>query len=389
MLVGVDATAFGNRHGDGRFARNVVRRLVELDSQTRYVLFLDESEAARAELPAGAEVCTLALGRTTTAYSARPTRDLLRLTWAASSRRCDALLYPSLVSWFPVMRTPSVVGLHDANVARFGPAVLPRRRARLLWRIKQSAALHRAARVFTVSETAARDLREHLGLDAGRVEVVPPAADPVFRPRDEIAARRRTAPLGPIVAGAFLLYAGGINPHKGVETLVDAYAKLRVGGRPSPPPLVLVGALDDDEAHTAAPSVRERIERHRLGEHVLLPGFVDDETLASLYSTATVVVATSHGEGFGLCPVEAAACGAPVVLSDIPSHRATLGHGARYFPPGDSGALAQTLEELLLDPTLHRALAERARRGVSSLSWDRAAATLGRLVADAAATGRR
>ena len=384
--MGVDATAFGNRHGDGRFARNAVRRLVELDHQTRYVLFIDRSEAARADLPGGAELWPLPLGRRTTAYTSRPARDLVRLASATARREYDALLFPSLVSWFPTVRAPSVVGVHDANVARFGRTLLPTRRARAMWRVKQAAALRRAARLFTVSESARAELHKHLGLDPERVDVVPQAPDPVFTPREEAAARRATAHLG--AAGDFILYAGGINPHKGVETLVDACAQLTAAGRPCPP-LVLVGPLEDDEAHSGARAVRAQIAHHRLADRVLLPGFVDDETLASLYSTATVVVATSRGEGFGLCPVEAAACGAPVVLSDIPPHRETLGDAARYFPPRDSAALARTLSDLLGAPDLRRALGERARRRISPLSWDRAAIALRRLLADAAASGRR
>lgn len=351
------------------------------------MLFIDRGEAARADLPDRAELWPLALGRRTTASTSRPARDVLRLIAATARRRYDALLFPSVVSWFPTLRTPSVVGVHDANVAKFGRTLLPTRRARALWRVKQAAALRRADRLFTVSESARTELREHLRLDPERVDLVPQAPDPAFAPRAQAAARRATAHLGPMTAGDFILYAGGINPHKGVETLVDACAQL-TAARPCPP-LVVVGPLEDDEAYSSARAVRARIAHHRLGEGVLLPGFVDDETLASLYSTATVVVATSRGEGFGLCPVEAAACGAPVVLSDIPPHRETLGDAARYFPPLDSTALARTLSDLLGAPALCRALGERARRRVSPLSWDRAAIALRRLLAEAAASARR
>jgi len=373
MRVGVDATAFGNRHGDGRFARNAVRRLVELDGEADYVLLLDEGHASHPDLPAGAELRPLALGRGSSAYSTRPVRDLVRLGRAAAG--FDVLLFPSLVTWFPTRGTPSVVGLHDAHVARFGSLVLPSRRARAAWRLKQSLALRRADRLFTVSESALADLEKHLGLTSERVEVVPPAPDPVFWPREKETARTTS-----LVEGEFLLYAGGINPHKSVETLLDACARL---GR-SCPPLVLVGPLEEDEAHSAAAATRGRIERLGLEERVLLPGFVDDETLASLYSTATLVVVTSLGEGFGLPAVEAAACGAPVVLSDIPPHRESLGDAARYFTAGDLAALARELSELLQDADLRRELGERGRRRVRDLSWDRSASVLRRLIREAA-----
>ncbi len=382
MQVGVDATAFGNRHGDGRFARNAVRRLIELDRESRYVLFTDKRALDGVDLPADRAAWRL---RDPSSYRTRPARDLLRLAAAAHRYEYDAFLFPSLVSWFPAIGTPSVLGLHDANVARFGPTMLPTRRARAAWRVKQRVALRSAARVFTVSQAARADLVRHLGLPVERLEVVPEAPDPVFWPRERRAARLATAHLGPIAAGDFLLYASGINPHKSVETLIDARAELAAAGRRCPP-LVIVGPLEEDTAHSAAVAVRARIERRRSRESVLLPGFVDDETLASLYSTATATVVTSRNEGFGLPAVEAAACGSPVVLSDIPAHRETLGDAAWYFPPGNAAALADHLVELISDPTLRGELAARARHRVAPLSWDRAAATLRRLLAEAASS---
>jgi glycosyltransferase involved in cell wall biosynthesis len=387
MRVGVDATAFGNRHGDGRFARNAVRRLIELDGESRYVLLVDDRSAESVELPARAEARSLPLRRGSSSYRARPARDLARLTAAAGRRRYDAFLFPSLVSWFPAVGTPSVLGLHDANVARFGSGMLPTRRARAAWRVKEPVALRWAARLFTVSEAARVDLARYLGVPIERLEVVPEAPDPVFWPRDLGAARKAIAHLGPIAAGDFLLYAGGINPHKSVETLIDASAELAATGRRSPP-LVIVGPLEDDTAHSAAITVRARIDQRGLRDGALLPGFVDDETLASLYTAATATVVTSRGEGFGLPAVEAAACGSPVILSDIPAHRETLGDAARYFPPGDAAALAGRLTELVGDPALRADLAERARRRVAPLSWDHAATALRRLVAEAAGLPR-
>src|SRR5215211_512063 len=114
MRVGVDATAFGNRHGDGRFARNAVRRLIELDRESRYVLFVDDRTAASVDLPASAEVRSLPLGRGPSSYRTRSIRDLLRLVAAAGRRKYDAFLFPSVVSWFPAVGAPSVLGLHDA-----------------------------------------------------------------------------------------------------------------------------------------------------------------------------------------------------------------------------------------------------------------------------------
>lgn len=388
MNVGVDATGLANRHGDGRFARNAIRRLVELDPDTRYVLHLDAATARAVELPAGAEVRRLELGRDAAAAlsadSPRPLADLARASLAATRGGYDAFLFPSLVTWVPAFGMPTVVGIHDANVARFGARVLPARRARAAWRAKQTLALRQAARLFTVSRAARDDLVAHLGVGSERVSIVPEAPDPVFFPRPPEAARRQVASLGLALEDGFVLLAGGIGPHKSPQTLLEACAALRDAGRPAPP-IVVVDALENRTASAAADALRGRAAALGLASRLAIPGFVDDETLAALYSLATAVVSTSLGEGFGLPPIEAAACGAPVVASDIPAHRESLGDAAVRFAPGDARGLAGALGRLIDDPGWRRAMADRARRRAAEHTWDRAASELRRLVAEAAA----
>ncbi|HWQ23044.1 MAG TPA: glycosyltransferase family 1 protein [Gaiellaceae bacterium] len=379
MRVGIDGTSWSNRRGYGRFARNALARLVELDRGTTYVVCVDEREAEG--LPAGAEQLRVPLrqspAQAAAAGSHRPVADLLRLTRAVGRARLDAFLFPSVYTFFPVLRVPTVVGIHDTTPLDFPELTLPTRRARLFWRLKQQTALHRAARVFTVSEAARRQIAVRLGLDEARVAVVPEAPDPAFQPRPPEETARELAALG-LADGPYLLYAAGISPHKDVETLLDAYAGLE-----APPPLVLVGDLEGPYLSSVA-SVRARME-HLPPEHrAVLTGFVSDETLARLYSGATIVVCPSLAEGFGLPPVEAAACGAPTLVSDLPAHRETLGDAALTFPPGDATALRAQLERLLADEGLRRELAARGRAAVARFSWDASAERLRELVHEVA-----
>ena len=156
----------------------------------------------------------------------------------------------------------------------------------------------------------------------------------------------------------------------------------------TPPRLVVAGALDDDAYLSAAGSVRERIAALGIGDDVLLPGFVSDDTLACLYTGAAAVVLPSLAEGFGLPAVEAAACGAPVVLSDIPAHRETLGDEALFFPARDAGVLCERIQQLLGSDMLRRSLAERGHRRVARYSWDASAEALRELVHDVVRGGR-
>jgi glycosyltransferase involved in cell wall biosynthesis len=384
MRVGVDATSWTNRRGFGRFTRNVVTQLVARDDGTVYVMYVDSATASRADLPAAAETRLVEVGEApsvaASATSRRRMGDILRMTRAVRGDELDAFLFPSVYTYFPVLGIPTVVGVHDAMTSELPDLTLPSRRARVLWRAKEQTALRLASRVFTVSETSRTAISERFGLERSSLAVVPEAPDPVFRPADERAVERAQAVVGLSPGEPFLLYAGGISPHKDVTTLLEAYSRLG----PPRPRLLVVGELETEVYASDAAAVRGLIARLGIDDSVLLPGFVPDETLAALYSGALAVALPSLAEGFGLPPVEAAACGAPTLLSDIPAHRETLGSAAIFFPPRDADRLAEELRRVIDDPDHRLAVGRRCRAAVEHLSWDAAADRLQAVIRDAA-----
>jgi glycosyltransferase involved in cell wall biosynthesis len=388
VRVGVDAASWANKRGFGRFTRNAVGCLIEGDPGTSYVFYGDERSVVGDGLPPGAERRPVRLSRSpaeaAAAGSSRSVADVLRLTRAVRRDRPDAFLFPSTHTWFPVFGTPTVVGVHDTIVEDLPELTMGSSRERLASSVKHRLAVRHSTCLFTVSEASRAAIAQRWGIPASRLRIVPEAPDPVFSPRTEaaIAAGLRAAGLEP--GDRFFLYAGGISPHKNVETLIEAYARVRADGD-ALPLLVLAGDLEGERYLSSAEAVLARIARRDLGEAVRLPGFVTDETLACLYAGATAVVLPSLAEGFGLPAVEAAACGAPVALSDLPPHRETLGEAALFFPPKDVAALAAVLRRLATDDELRVELGARARAAVSDLSWDAAAAELKSLIRAAVA----
>lgn len=386
MRIGIDATSWMNQRGFGRFTRNVVSRLVDLDGDNEYVLFLDERTGAVADLPERALRRPVPLrqtaARSATADSQRSTGDLLRLTRAVDPRRVDLFLFPSIYTYFPVVGVPTVVGIHDAIADQFPELTMPTFRARAAWWAKERLAILSARSVFTVSEESRRLIAERFALAEDEIGIIPEAPDEVFGPRTPGELEAELAPLG-LERGSYFVYAGGISPHKNIETLLDAFAALR-DERGNVPRLVLVGELRGDPYLSAAASVRARTSELGLDEHVLLPGFVSDERLACLFAGSLAAVLPSLAEGFGLPAVEAAASGAPVILSDLPAHRESLGDGGLYFPPRDARALTDRLGELLDDAELRRNLAERGSANVARLSWDDGARELRAVLLNAA-----
>jgi glycosyltransferase involved in cell wall biosynthesis len=378
MRVGIDATGWALRRGYGRFERNALGRLVELDTETTYVFYVGEASAVG--LPAGAERRLVRIRGLPVPDETRPARDSLRLMLAARRDPLDAFLFPAVYSFFPVFGVPAILGVHDLIASELGEVALPTRRARLSWRLKERLAVRSATALFTVSEGSRAAIARRFGVPEEEIAIVRQAADPVFRPRseEEVAAARAEVGLG--AGDRFVVYAAGISPHKRIDTLVDAFGAVAASAR-----LVVAGDLDENRFIPVGEELRRRVARVGLGDRILLPGFVSDDRLAALYTGSAAAVVPSAAEGFGLPAVEAAACGTAVILSDLQPHRENLGDAALYFSPGDVAALRGRLELVLDDEELRRSLAERARAAAARLSWDAAAEALRELVRRATA----
>jgi alpha-1,3-rhamnosyl/mannosyltransferase len=305
------------------------------------------------------------------------------MTRAVRRGRLNAFLFPSLYTWFPVIGMPTIVGIHDTMVEDLPELTVPSRRDRVATNIKHRAGVRTATTLFTVSESARRAITARLGISPDRLRIVPEAPDPVFAPRAGAALASGLEAVGLEPDRRFFLFFGGISPHKNVETLIDAYAALRTA-RGEAALLVLVGELEESAYASAAASVRERIAQHGLESAVRLPGYVSDETLACLCTAATGVVLPSLAEGFGLPAVEAAACGAPLALSELDAHRETLGDAALFFQPTDVHALTGILVRLLDDEPLRHSLSAAGRKAVAWRTWDAAAEELSALIATTA-----
>ena len=138
---------------------------------------------------------------------------------------------------------------------------------------------------------------------------------------------------------------------------MEAFAQ----GAPDDVLLVLTGDVHD-VFHTHVPEIRAAIERHQLGNRVIMTGFVPDEDLVFLYSRAYALVLPSLMEGFGLPAVEAMACGTPVISSRAGSLPEVVGDAGVYFDPTDVGSMAGAIRSFLSDHGQRAAMAQRASR---------------------------
>ena len=238
----------------------------------------------------------------------------------------------------------------------------------------------------------ADDLRRHYDAPAERIEIVAPGVDPAFfSPGDRDGARaalgwagahsRMSAEGGRnAVQHPVLLFVGRIQPLKGLDVAVAALAQLEhedaelvvVGGpsgRSGPDELARVHALARDLG------VRDRIRFVPPQPHHLL---------STWYRAADVVLVPSRSESFGLVALEAAACGAPVVASDVGGLRTIVEDGRTGFlvEPRDPASFACATDKVLADPALAAALGAAGAQRARQFTWSTAAARLRRLYAD-------
>jgi glycosyltransferase involved in cell wall biosynthesis len=171
----------------------------------------------------------------------------------------------------------------------------------------------------------------------------------------------------------YLLYVGGLSPHKNLGALIEAYRRLTTDHRWQTLYLLLVGDYAGDPFYSSYAELRAVVARHGLDRRVIFTGFVPDETLVHLYNRAELLVLPSFEEGFGLPAIEAAACGTPVAASTSGPVGALLGRAAWTFSPHDVAGLAAGLADLLSDRARSRAMGDEGERVAAGFSWERAA----------------
>jgi glycosyltransferase involved in cell wall biosynthesis len=259
----------------------------------------------------------------------------------------------------PLARTvPIVVTVQDLMPLRFPEHLLPRRRHRVFYRA-MLAAVRRARHVLCTSTSTREQLRADVGLPAGRITVVPLAADPCFSTAEVAPGDARASALAD---RAFVLHVGGLQPMKNLPRL--AAAMTRLWGEGHSVDLVCVGA-----APMAPTGLIPAEHRHR----IIALDDVQVPFLRWLYQRARVLAIPSLAEGFGLPVLEAMASGCPVVAGRAGSLPEVGADAARYVDPTDVGDIAAGLAAVLGDKPLADDLRARGLARAADFGYDRTA----------------
>lgn len=367
MHVAIDYTAaVRQRAGIGRYTRNLVRALAELDRTNHYTLFVAGGWGdgdGLGDWPDNFEVRSVAVSD-----------RVLNILWQrlrvpfpiqAFTGGVDLFHSPDFV--LPYLgRTPALLTVHDLSFLRVPQHFVPGFREYLERAVSRGVA--RAQHILADSESTRNDLIELMGTPSEKVTVVYPGVEKRFthveNPQILADAIERYR-----LPHRFVLGLGTLQPRKNFEGLIDAFSRL-LGHRSGTQAVTDLHLVIGGGPGWMAEEINHRVRQHGLEDRVHLVGFVRDEDLPAVYSLASVFAFPSWYEGFGLPVLEAMACGTPVVAANNSSLPEVVGESGLLVNAGAPEELAAALMKLLTDEPLRTELVASARKHCGHFLWE-------------------
>lgn len=361
--IAIDYTAALTQGGGiGRYTRELIAALAAEDSRTPYLLFAAGQQIDSLPAPPGPN------------FTWKPTRlgtEWLARIWHRARAPIPiecwmgrvALLHAPDFTLPPVRKdTRTVLTVHDLSFIRAPETATPGLRAYLNAVVPRSVA--RADYILADSTATGQDLVKLYGTPTEKISVLYSGVESRFARIDDpavLGAMRERYKLGD---EPYVLSVGTVQPRKNYERLVEAFHRLGCADIK----LVIAGGkgwLDDP--------LYQRIDALKLRDRVVMAGFVDDADLPAIYSGAHVFAFPSLYEGFGLPPLEAMACGLPVVSSNTSSLPEVVGDAALCVDPYSVDEIAEALRHAIEDSSIRQALIDKGYRRARQFTWQSAA----------------
>ncbi|MFI5272097.1 MAG: glycosyltransferase family 4 protein [Ktedonobacterales bacterium] len=374
------------RVGTGRYVYNLLRSLGRVDGVTEYVVLSPREPALVPETPSTFIWETVPVGQLRRGGDNIEKLAWEQITFPAAAKRLGAAVM-HVPHFAPPLRTrgiPTTVTIHDVINLR-----LPEYRASASAQAYSRLVAHAARRVdlvVTVSEHAKADIMELLQIPADRIRVIVEAPAPGYRPvQDPARLRAVRAKYG--LGERYVLNVGGLDVRKNIKTLVGAFAavyhqigdpelQLFISGEPK-----LLGST------AVFPDWRPLAASFGVADAIICRPIAEND-LAALYSGAACFAFASLYEGFGLTPIEAMACGAPVVCSDRTSLPEVVGSAGLLADPTDIDAFGAAMQRVLTDSDYADDLRARGLARAKQFTWDQVAVETSALYSELAGTRR-
>lgn len=342
MRVAFDLSSTrGQKTGIGSYTANLLEALRRYVPEVN-VLVLDDNAPASLSTPV--RIWREQIGLVRLAQRVAP--DMLHLTGFAAPVRAG----------FPVVLT-----VHDLIGILFASHFPPV--ARFYWSRYLPFTLRFAARIIADSERTRADIVRLTQYPPDQIHVIPPGRDERFRPASDAEISSARAALN--LPSRYFLFVGTLEPRKGIDTLIAAYAQ--IAGE-LPHQLIIVGKPG---WHWEA--LKAQTQLVGLEARIRLLNYVEEKYLPAIYTLAEALVFPSRYEGFGLPPLEAMACGTPVIASNSSSLPEVLGEAGLLVQPDDVAGFAAAMRRLTAEAALAAHLRERGLARAQMFTWERAA----------------
>jgi glycosyltransferase involved in cell wall biosynthesis len=359
IRIGIDALGI-HYYGGGRTATlNLLEGMFAIDRTNEYHVFLSQPEPS------------LDTGAGNVFQHIAPVKDrfLVRI-WAqavipAASRGYDLVHFSKNLGVFGV-RAPTIITIYDLTTL-VHPEIFPAVDV-WYWKTLQRRTLARAVKVVAISHNTAQDILQQYGLPEEKVEVIYPAISDRFKPAAsgsiEIIREKYNLP------EEYIIHVGRIDEKKNLTLLVEAFHDLLQVIR-RPVTLVLVGGVYPKLKDTRlVPKIHELGIQHE----IIFTGQVPDSDLPALYSGALATVFPSIHEGFGLAPLEAMACGSPVIGSRAGAFQEAAGEAAYILDEMARDSLCSALQTVIQNPQLRQELRQKGLARSAEFRKEKAAA---------------
>jgi glycosyltransferase involved in cell wall biosynthesis len=342
--------------GVDRYSRNLVARVAKLSQHEIYVTFNDPPEGTK-NFPG--------LDMDSENFFVRFIHNLFILPYFLHKGKFDIIHGLTPWSHFFSFGAKKVITVHDLTGLLFPQFHILREHIK--YRIFLSNSIGRADRIIAVSKNTANDLERHLGIPKEKISVVYEGIDhSLYSPVRDEGQLRQAREKYSLPAG-FILYVGNIEPRKNIPALLKAFSKIRAAH----PGLWLVIAGKKGWKYREIFKMMERDSE--LSLNVKFIDYVEERHLPALYSLASVFVYPSLYEGFGLPPLEAMACGVPVVASSASSVPEVVGAAALLVDPKDADSIADAVIRILKDKKLAAELSRRGPERAKMFDWEKTA----------------
>lgn len=344
------------------YCLGLLNGLLRIDQGNDYIVFTNQPDLVGEHVTAADNLRIIEIKHLRTRV-ARICWEHTRLPYLALKEKLDVLHCPSYICPLPKISVPYIVTIHD-TIAIDHPRWCKRTNA-LYFNLFMKTVAKRASCVISVSGHSTNDIKRNFNLTCSMVRTIHSGIDNIFNTKRNpdrnawIKARYN-------LPDRYILYVGNIEPKKNISTLLRVQKELHEKGLPHK--LVLVG-----KRAWSAGAELEEIKRLAASGNVVRTGYVDRDDLPGVYQMADVFVFPSLYEGFGFPPLEAMACGIPVIASDSGALEETLKDAALTVDSQNARQITQAIILLLKDNQLRNKLIQTGLKRSGRFNWDRAA----------------